>query len=235
MQKLLFFLFIGGAFAFGSSPNSIEGKNETEPWLVQYEAPTGWSCQAVPGILRCPAPSSWTDANGWMMVLLKKGDGLAVGLELPAGRVNEVLVDEARQLAVVSAQIDRATFVIYVVSLKEGKVWAADTKIIGNVLAERKPKEDPRNRFALSPFQLVGLYQEDSRVKGVVRHMSALNSQDHGLSMIIRFSIDLSAPPPAVGKPWPISSLNVEDSVKEREWIPGKKDFNPPFVTPKEG
>lgn len=234
MQKLLLFLFLGGSFAFGTTPHSIEGEREADPWVVQYEAPTGWSCQAVPGILRCPAPSSWEDKDGWMMVLLKRGKDLAVGLELPAGRVNDVLVDEVRQLAVVSAQIDRATFVIYVVSLKEGKVWAADTKALGNILVERKPKEDPQNRFAVSPFQLVGLYQDDSFVKGVVRHLSALNSKDHGLSMIIRFLIDMNAPKPAVGKLWPLSILNVDDSMKEREWIPAKKDLNPPFVTPKE-
>lgn len=235
MHKLLFIIFLAGALVFSiplqaarTAPNEVN----LLPEIIQNEAPTGWSSETLLYSLRCPAPSGWTDKNNWMVVLLKKGDTLMSCLETPAGRVNDILIDEKRQLAVVSVQISRAEFMIYVVRWKEGKVWAVNQKPLDNAKEERRPGEDPQNRYALSPFQLVGLQLKENTVEGLVRTRSAINPKDHGLSMLIRFSIDLAAPQPAAGALCPLTVTKVEDSGKEREWKPGNRDFNPPLLSP---
>lgn len=232
MHKLLFIIFLAGALVF-SIPLQAAQPAPYEvnllPEIIKNEAPTGWSSETLLYSLRCPAPSDWTNQNNWMVVLLKKGETLMGCLETPAGRVNDILVDEKRQLAVVSLQLDTATFMIYMVSWKERKVWAANTKVLEDAASERRAREAPQTRYPLSHSQLVGLRQKGNIVEGLMRTRSALNPEDHHSSMLIRFTIDLSAPQPAAGGHWPLAVTKVEDSAKEREWKPGNRDFNPPL------
>lgn len=231
MHKFLFFILLTGSLAFGLSSQPAQDypqvKNDIGPRVVTHQAPPGWSCEEVP-VLRCPAPSFWMDQYGWRVISLKKGNNFAFHLDVPSGRVNDVLIDEKRQLGIISIQLDRANIAIYVVSPKEWKVWAVDQKPLGKVLTDRRPKEDPQNRYAISPFQLVGLRQEGNLVEGLVRHKSAINHEDRHLSLLIRFSLDLDSPQPAAGALWPLTVTKVEDSEQEREWDTNKKDFNPP-------
>lgn len=237
MKKLLFFICVAGSLAFSAPPPTSQapGKgNRITPDVIINKAPDGWNSETILYSLRCPAPSDWTDKNGWMVILLKKGEILTCCLETPAGRVNDILIDDARQLAVVSIQISRGEAMIYVVRWKEGKVWAVDQKPFDHVLDEHRPKEDPENHYALSSFQLVGLHLKGNTVEGLVRHRSGLNPMEHGLSMLIRFSIDLDAPQPAAGALWPLTVTIVDDSAQEREWNPGNRDFNPPLLPSKQ-
>ena len=215
---------------FQSALAAVKEERDMTPIVVKDKVPDGWSGETILYSLRCPAPSDWTDKNGWMVILLKKGGTLACCLETPIGRDNDILIDEKRQLAVVSIQISRAETMIYVVRWKEGKVWAVDQKPFDHALDEHRPKEDPQIRYALSLFQLVGLRLKENMVEGLIRHRSGLNPKDHGLSMPIRFSIDLDAPQPAAGALWPMTVTKVEDSMQEREWKPGNRDFNPPLL-----
>lgn len=236
MKKLLFFIYAAGSLAFsvplpaGQTPGK---ENGISPEVIINKAPTGWSSETILYSLRCPAPSFWKDQNNWMVVLLKKEKTLMCCLETPAGRVNDILADEKRELAVVSLQLDTATFMIYIISWKEGKVWAANTKVLEDTESERRARETPQSFHGLSHSQLVGLRQKENTVEGMMRTRSALNPKDHHLSMLIRFSIDLDVPKPTAGALWPMTVTKVEDSMKERAWGPDScRDFNPPFLPP---
>lgn len=199
------------------------------------KAKTDWNAQIYLYSIRCPLPyKDWTDKNGWMVILLDKNQTPNLCLETPSGRINDIIIDENRQLAILSLQVDKATPVIYVVSLKQRQVWAADINILHEVYDKRRPgpEKDPHIHYALSAFQLVGLRPAGNTVEGLVRHRSAVNPQETQLSMLIRFSINLDAPQPAVGKPWPITVTKVEDSGQELEWKPTNRDFNPPLAKP---
>ena len=212
---------------------AVQEEMEIKPQtIMEHEMPDGWNCESL-FVLRCPAPPDWRDGDGWRCISIKKGNMLKYHLDVPSGRVNDVLIDEKRQLAVVSLQLDRANMAIYVISSKpkEGKVWAVNQEPRDKAVRERKPEKDPEDNYALSPVQLVGLRQKGNMVEGLVRRTSALNPEDRGLSMLIYFSIDLDAPKPDAGQLWPMTITKVEDSAKEREWKPGNRDFNPPLLS----
>ena len=235
MQKSLLFIFFAGSLALGTFPQpamAVQEETGIKPQpILETEIPDGWSSESL-FVLRCPAPPDWLDGYGWRCISIKKGNNLKYHLDVPYGRVNDILVDEKRQLAVVSLQLDRANIAIYVVSSnpKDWKVWAVNQEALNKVVEEHSPKEDPQDRYAFSPDQLVGLRQKGNTVEGLLRHTSGLNPEDHGLSMLIYFSIDLDAPKPAAGALWPMTVTKVEDSIQEREWKPGARDFNPPLL-----
>lgn len=236
MQKSLLFIFPAVPLILGTFPQSamaVQEETGIKPQsIMEKELPNGWSSESL-FVLRCPAPPDWRDGDGWRCISIKKGNSLQYHLDVPYGRINDVLIDEKRQLAVVSLQLDRANMAIYVVSSnpKDRKVWAVNQEPREEVTRERKPKEDHEDSYALSPVQLVGLRQKGNTVEGLVRRTSGLNPKEHGLSMLIYFSIDLDAPQPAAGALWPMTITKVEDSLQEREWKPGNRDFNPPLLS----
>lgn len=236
MKKLLFFTFFMCLLLLGTAFQSthavVKKESDMTPIVIKNETPRGWSSETILYSLRCPAPSFWKDQNNWMVVLLKKEKTLMGCLETPAGRVNDILIDEKRQLAVVSLQLDTATFMIYIVSWKDGKVWATNTKILEDAESKQRAGEAPQDRYALSHFQLVGLRQKGNTVEGLMRTRSALNPKDRHLSMLIRFSIDLDISVPAAGGLWPLIVTKVEDSAQERAWGPAScRDFDPPLLS----
>ena len=253
MQKLLFSLLLISALGCHGAqvPPSPEPDNEVNPLLLvtnDLAIPLGvsakttpqsdWNAQLYQYSLRCPLPySDWTDKNGWMVILLNKNKTPTLCLETPVGRINDILIDEDRQLAIVSLQVDKATPIIYLVSLKKRQVWAADINTLENEYDLRRPtdEKDPLAHYTLSAFQLIGLRKKADNpalIEGLVRHRSGLNPAETALSMLIYFTIDLNAPKPEEGKPWPLIVTKVKDTGQELEWIPGNRDFDPPLAKP---
>lgn len=232
MQKFLTWMILTASLALCSAQDGVEKK--PSPVAIDYsdKAPAGWSCTALP-ILRCPAPASWKNQDGWTLLTLKNENEKTCYLDVPTGRVNDILAARMQHMAIISLQPSRAEFIIYIVSWKEHKVWAVDISPLEKIIGDRAPDADPQDNYAFSPFQFIGLRLEGNTIQGLVRHASAVHPQERGLSMLIRFSIDLNAPKPLDGQPWPLTVTQVEDSGKEREWNPGNRDFNPPFVKQK--
>ena len=234
MQKLLFSLLFTSTLC-----RSAEEPKIISPGIMDYNelTPEGWSGTSAP-ILRCPIPAyiDWEDKYGWRMLTLKQGNRDVLYLDMIDGRINDILIDEAGQLAIVSLQTDTAHIIPYIASLsKKRHVWAADMQKVYDTIGHLSPENDPQDRYAISPTQLVGLRKKGDNpaiIEGLVRHASGINPAERGLSLLIYFTIDLNAPKPEEGKPWPLTITQVKDPGKELEWIPGNRDFDPPLAKP---